>query len=65
MCPHRKGILKVTGGIRSEETVKAEKLWIQGVQSELKAMPNFMATIREVGIVNCDGILKFKVRCGG
>ena len=45
---HKKGSFKVTGEVRSEEIVK---LWILGVQSELKAMPNFTALM--IGVRHC------------
>ena len=62
----RTGSSKTTGEVKTEEIVKAEKMWVKEVQKQLKSKPNFKGLVKELGIVTCgcDGIMKCKGRLG-
>ena len=55
---------RMTGGLTVEETVSAEKLWIQTVQAGLKERTSFSQLVSQLGLVESEGVLYCKGRLG-
>ncbi|XP_048580427.1 uncharacterized protein LOC116614572 [Nematostella vectensis] len=59
-----KGETIVTGALTIDELTSAELLWVKAAQSELRSAKHYKDLVKDLGVQECDGVLRCAGRLG-